>query len=693
MAHRHAVPHPRSGSRALMVSPQLWPLAEAVQTLTGAEPVRPRALGRPRVDMLVGLGTDRPLEAGPGAVPFIALEGGFLRSVRPSGRDPVIGWVMDHTGIHYDPCHPGDLETLVREEMASGDPDRARAAIAAIRERRLSKYNYAPMATAAELELPANADIVLLIDQTDDDIAVCGVGPRNFDEMLTAALDENPGRHIVVTCHPNVVTGSRRGFLADRLRDAPVHIIDRPVNPWALLERANRLYTVSSRFGFEALLAGVPVTCFGAPFFAGWGLTDDRAPVPVERRGTATLEALAGAALIRYSRYIDPYSGALIPFEEGVERLAFLRDRFLENGPSVVLEVSPWNQRAVGRFLEGPAGQPRFYEHAATEGNAAIASAAAVEGSVVVWAAREPEWLAGACAAAKVPLQRMEDGFLRSVGLGLARVRPMSLVVDPVGIHFNGGAPSRFEQLAEGLPRDPALTARGRALRELIVERGLSKYNDAPADILDLPADRLKVLVPGQVEDDASIRQGSPVVKTNLALIRAARLRFPDAFLIYKPHPDVLFADRPGAVAAEDIVDLVDLVVTDVSMAAVLTQVDRVETMTSLAGFEALLRGLSVGVHGQPFYAGWGLTDDALTFPRRTRRLTLDELTAVALILYPRYVDPVTDQPCPAEIVVERLSAATARARSPLNRVDMELRQIHAMARRRLGRVASLFRR
>ena len=690
MARRQTVPHPRTGPRALMVSPQLWRLEKDVATLLDATPVRPRALGRPRVDMLVGLGTDRPAPGSDGP-PFVALEGGFLRSVRPSGRDPVIGWVMDRTGIHYDPCRPSDLESLVHREMTGGDPDRARAAMAAIRERRLSKYNYAPMATAAELELPAGQDVVLLIDQTDDDISVCGAGASNFEDMLTAALTENPGRHIVVTCHPNVVTGSRRGFLADRLRDAPVHIIDRAVNPWALLERACRLYTVSSRFGFEALMAGVPVTCFGAPFFAGWGLTDDRTAAPRERRGTATLEALAGAALIGYSRYIDPYSGAIIPFEEGVERLAFLRDRFLENGPASCIAIPAWNRATVSRFLEGAAGTPGFYRLA--EDGDAIATASAAGGSVVIWAAREPPDLAAKCKAARVPLKRMEDGFLRSVGLGLARVRPMSLVIDPIGIHFDGSRPSGFEALAQNFPDDPTLVARGRALRELVVARGLSKYNDAPSEVLDLPADRLKVLVPGQVEDDASIRLGSPVVKINLALIKAARLRFPDAFLIYKPHPDVLFGDRAGAVPAEDLVDLVDLVVTDVSMAAMLSQVDRVETMTSLAGFEALLRGLEVGVHGLPFYAGWGLTDDALACPRRTRRLSIDELAATALILYPRYVDPVTDQPCPPEVVVERLSQATAEAHSALKKVDMELRQIHALARRRLHRVVSLFRR
>jgi capsular polysaccharide export protein len=88
-----------------------------------------------------------------------------------------------------------------------------------------------------------------------------------------------------------------------------------------------------------------------------------------------------------------------------------------------------------------------------------------------------------------------------------------------------------------------------------------------------------------------------------------------------------------------------------------------------LSGFEALLRGRRVVTHGRPFYAGWGLTEDRDPPPRRGRRLSLDELVAAALILYPRYRDPVTGLPCPPEVLLERLAAAPApppaRARLP----------------------------
>ena len=40
-------------------------------------------------------------------------------------------------------------------------------------------------------------------------------------------------------------------------------------------------------------------------------------------------------------------------------------------------------------------------------------------------------------------------------------------------------------------------------------------------------------------------------------------------------------------------------------------------TVTSQMGFEALLWGRPVRVFGLPFYAGWGLTRDALAAPSR----------------------------------------------------------------------------
>ena len=145
------------------------------------------------------------------------------------------------------------------------------------------------------------------------------------------------------------------------------------------------------------------------------------------------------------------------------------------------------------------------------------------------------------------------------------------------------------------------------------------------------------ILLLGQVESDASLRYGAPEVNTNLGLARAVRREAPADFLLYKPHPDVVSRLRASGADEARVAEVVDAVVVEADLHRLLEVVDEVHVMTSLAGFEALLRGVSVVCHGLPFYAGWGLTRDRCGSPRRSRRLTLDELVAGALLRYPRY--------------------------------------------------------
>ena len=193
----------------------------------------------------------------------------------------------------------------------------------------------------------------------------------------------------------------------------------------------------------------------------------------------------------------------------------------------------------------------------------------------------------------------------------------------------------------------------------------ISKYNLAATALPDLPQAH-RILIPGQVEDDASIRLGAGAVKTNLGLLQAARAAHPQAVLIYKPHPDVEAGLRPGAIAPETLAGLADVVARHADPLALIDTCDQVITMTSLLGFEALLRGKPVTCLGAPFYAGWGLTTDLGPIPPRRQRapdghaLPRPDLAALihaALIAYPRYFDPVSRRPCPPEVVADRLAS------------------------------------
>lgn len=411
-------------------------------------------------------------------------------------------------------------------------------------------------------------------------------------------------------------------------------------NPWALFDVATRVEGPDGDLLRLARIAGLEVS---GPL-AG-----------------ADPTRLFARTFLEEPVYLDAWSGVVTSFATAADQVAWLRDRFGENAVrTVCIGVSRWKAASVSRFLDGPDGPPLR----AGTADEALRSAAAVGGRIVAWETRMPRRLEGRCAAANVPLARMEDGFLRSVGLGAAFLPGASCVLDERGIYYDPGRPSDLEHILTTAEFGPDLLERAARLRESVVALRLSKYNVGASQALDrLPRDRPIVLVPGQVEDDASVLLGSPGTPGNRALLAAARRRNPDAFLIFKPHPDVEAGLRKGQIPAAEVLRFADRVVADASITDLFDVIDRVETMTSLAGFEALLRGKPVAVHGRPFYAGWGLTDDRDPPPGRSRRLLLDELVAGALILYPRYVDPETGRRCPPEVLVRRLSAARDTAR------------------------------
>ncbi len=336
------------------------------------------------------------------------------------------------------------------------------------------------------------------------------------------------------------------------------------------------------------------------------------------------------------------------------------------------LGFSAWKRPIVARFLDE--STVRFVDSADDVPDGA---------TLVVWAAGPHDApTAEAARQRRLRIVRLEDGFLRSIGLGAALAQPYSWVVDGRGIHFDSRQPSDLEAILAGSRFGDDALRQARALRQAIVDAGLTKYNVGrsgwqPPAHWAAARDRAGVLlVVGQVEGDASIRCGSPAVKTNLQLLRAVRALCPRAYLAYKPHPDVVAGLRTPGSDEDQARHVCDAIVADASINDVLAHVDGVHVMTSLAGFEALLRGQPVTTHGQPFYAGWGLTHDRCPLDRRTRRLALDELVAGVLLAYPRYSSPVTGRPISAAEAVRQLQAQQQRApRSGLAALGPRLRE------------------
>ncbi|MEL6169298.1 MAG: capsular polysaccharide biosynthesis protein [Pseudomonadota bacterium] len=582
--------------------------------------------------------------------PVLSVEDAFLRSLHP-GRagEPPLGLLLDRSGVHFDPDRPSDLETCLATHPLD-DPqllDRAEAGMTRMITAHLSKYS----ATDPDLPLP-DPGYVLVIDQTVGDASVrASRGDKAaFEAMLACARREHPKRRIVLKAHPETVSGQRAGHLD---RAAGVEVLTTPVAPGPIMARAHAIYTYSSGLGFEAVLHGLRPVVFGQPFYAGWGLTDDRGALLARRTRTLNRSQLFAAAMIIFPTWYDPYRDALCEFETVLDTLdAQARAWRADRQGYVSTELSRWKHRHM-RATFGGSGKFEIISDPVR----AAERAEETGKPLLVWAGR-------AQAVPPAPrVMRVEDGFLRSNGLGARLVPPASLAVDDMGIYYDPGQPSRLEHLIAASPRLlPAEIARSARLRAMIVAAGLSKYN-----IGQSTGTEGAILVPGQVEDDASIQFGAGDVATNEALLKAVRTANPDARIVYKPHPDVEAGLRQGALPEDRILRFADAVARNADPIALLATTTEVWTITSLLGFEALLRGIPVTTIGAPFYAGWGLTRDFGKVPeRRTARPSLDALVHAVLIDYPRYHDPVTNLPCPPEVIVERLAAGAAGARSPI---------------------------
>lgn len=410
-------------------------------------------------------------------------------------------------------------------------------------------------------------------------------------------------------------------------------------DPWHILSGAAQvILDADDELAIIAGMARVPLQCVGDGRFSSIRIAD-----------RSTIRDAFRATVVDNVSYADPFSGAEIGVGDAIELCGFWRSLVDSNrGISAAVGFAFWKRETVAPLLWGGTREVPF---------ASARRPFARGDTVAVWKSRTPPHALKRLEESGAKLVEVEDGFVRSAGLGAECVPPLSIVVDSTGIYFDPRRPSDLELLLEKAVFTDDVLERAQRLRELIVERGISKYAAGIRQTERRSGGKRQLLVPGQVEDDRSIVCGGGTVTSNLELLRRVRKDAPDAHIIYKPHPDVEAGHRTGAIPDQLCLSIADAIVRHEPISSLIAAADEVHVNTSLAGFEALLRSKPVTTYGVPFFAGWGLTRDLGPVPRRrTAITTLDELVAAALLLYPRYVDPVTGLPCPPEVLLERLS-------------------------------------
>ena len=561
----------------------------------------------------------------------LCLEDGFIRSLG-LGKDgsPALSIVVDEIGIYFDALKPSALENLIQKHEDTGANLRSASAIENILQFGITKYNQKfkdlEIATFAQ-----NKPNILVIDQTfgDQSIPYAGATAETFSQMLQQACQSHPNSIIWVKTHPDVLAGKAKAhFSQEDLNHPNIQLITENYNPIELLQQMDEVYVVSSQLGFEALLCQKKVHCFGLPWYAGWGLTDDQyAPLHIlkGRRGVQrSLHHLFACAYFHYAKYVNPVTGQHCECEDIIElMIANIQWQKTFSSNYVAYGFSPWKKKFIADFLGFPKLKLTFQRYVKPN----------KQRNIIAWGKK-----ARTLKALNYPtITTVEDGFIRSVGLGAALVKPCSLVFDDVGIYYDATQPSRIENLLNTVELSPLQSQRARHLQQLLIDLNISKYNVGTFQPLKRPDTQRVLLVVGQVEDDMSIQLGGVGIKTNLALLQKVRELNPDAYIMYKPHPDVQAGLRVGKIAETDALKYANQIEYESSILECFEIIDELHTITSLSGFEALLRGIKVVCYGLPFYAGWRLTNDFYHSERRCRNVNLETLIYITLVEYTTY--------------------------------------------------------
>ncbi|WP_338593636.1 capsular polysaccharide biosynthesis protein [Shewanella khirikhana] len=618
-------------------------------------------------------------------LPFIRLEDGFIGYAgHPASGGASLAIIRDDIGIYYDSTQASLLEQLIPQPLSEAELRRSKELQRQVVSFGITKYNCyderdAHSRIPAELAgLLSGCNYIVLVDQVAGDQSLQG-GQVSADDplaMVRRATEQYPHAKLVVRAHPDTLQGNKTGLLTGMrehalLKDAIWFA--QPCHPHGLLSGAEAVFTLTSQLGFEALLLGKPVFCFGLPFYASWGLTNDT-KVCQRRREAApkgvSIEQLLHAALVRYPTYFHPVLKQVCEVEQAIEVIRAQQLGAPEYSALHLLGFSLWKRAFMSDFCRHLTKKVYFVSHPPKSLGA--------DEKLLVWGNRFPEL--------KQAL-RVEDGFIRSAGLGSNLCRPSSVVIDDQSMYFNAERPNRLRDLLNTLVVTQAQQERAEKLRQRLVAADVSKYNLGSTEPYRAAKNsRQKLLVVGQVDGDASTVTGSSVIKTNEALLWAVREANPQAWIIYKPHPDVVAGNREGKLSQRCLTHCVDEQVTAFTLNDLYPHVTELHTMTSLSGFEALLRGVRVVTWGQPFYAGWGLTDDRHPPHDRLQARSLAELVFITLVKYPIYIDWDTGLYATPEWMVEKFSeqkAKTNQQQSRWRRWQLKLNYLRETLRKR----------
>ncbi len=583
------------------------------------------------------------IEATSKAIPIIRLEDGLIRSF--SSDESTYSLYQSKDGIYYDFTNNSNVENLLNSDWipSSKDNEDYNLSLEMINKYNISKYNEHPDIHSTYFSTTKKN--LLLIDQTFNDHSVLfgNANEQSFYNMLIHALNQSDVYNIYVKIHPEVISGKKTGYLYNLINNLPqeqkdlINIISGNYNVPSIFPYVDAIYVVTSQVGFDALLREKQVFCFGSPFYSGWGITNDMVKGKF-RHKERSIKDIFIAIMFYCTTYINPFTKKKGTILDLIEYIS-LQKRHSNKKDITFYKTKLWKRGILERFLNTSKSNTNFIFE--------LNNAPLFKELVATWGYKfipEIKNVRQKCC--------IEDGFIRSAGLGSNIEDPLSLVVDYNGIYFNPHTESDLEKILnyENFTQYEIKQAE-KVISELFNKK-ITKYNVGTIDnnLKNIKENHLNqkiILAPGQVEDDASIMLGAQEINTNYKLLSAIAEYNPNSVIIYKPHPDVLVGNRKGNINDEQFKllqktypQVTFYIEKQANIIDCFNIANEVHVITSTSGLEAILRNKKVVTYGLPFYGGYGLTVDMATYPRKRKNLSKEELILGCYLLYPRYLLP-----------------------------------------------------
>ena len=566
----------------------------------------------------------------------IFLEDGFLRSIELGFENNIsFSLVFDDIGIYYDGTKASKLEYILNNYDFNQNPTllkEAQLAIDLITKYQISKYNKG-------LDIPNDLfkdkqKRILIIAQSANDLSLkyAFADSINTQIMINDAIKNNKDAIIYIKIHPDALNNHKKSDFSHLKLEKNCHILKEDYNIIALLDYFDQVYTKSSQVGFEALIRNKKVVVYGLPFYAGWGLSEDKIKC-TRRTRKLSIQELVAATLILYPKYLNPYTKLKSNVLDCISTLNKYKNIYKQNSNTLFfIGFSLWKRSYIKDFFKQNNNEIIFlnslFKHKKFKDN----------DKIFIWGMSFSDEQIYNTFGSLVQIYRVEDGFIRSISLGSDLTRPFSLVIDKRGLYTDSNKTSDLEFILQNYTFNTYELLRASKIQELIIQNNFSKYNQYYSKKLKFKTNKKIILIISQIEDDISMLFSNSNLNTK-DFIKKVRQENKNAYIVYKMHPDITSGNRQGLKDRDFILLYCDEIIENINISSCLNAVDEIHTISSQVGFEALIRNKKVVVYGLPFYAGWGLSEDKIKCTRRTRKLSIQELVAATLILYPRYIN------------------------------------------------------